>query len=103
VVISGIYYDGQEPRSEGDEYITIKNVGSTSVNLEGYSINAGDNSQDFAFPSFVLRAGAEVRVYTNRDIAGSFTFGRGSAIWNNSGDCGYLYDPQGTQVSEYCY
>lgn len=103
VVISGIYYDGQETRSEGDEYITIKNVGTSSVNLEGYSINAGDNGQDFTFPSFVLRAGAAVRVYTNRDIAGSFSFGRGSAIWNNQGDCGYLYNPEGTQVSEYCY
>jgi endonuclease YncB( thermonuclease family) len=77
VVIASIYYDGQESRTEGDEYIT--------------------------FPSFVLNPGASVRVYTNRDIAGSFSFNRGSAIWDNDGDCGYLYNPKGTQVSEYCY
>jgi hypothetical protein len=101
--ISSIYYDGQEYRSEGDEYAAIKNVGSSSANLQGYLLNAGDPGQNFTFPSFTLNAGAEVRVYTNRDIPGSFSFGRGSAIWNNGGDCGYLYDPQGNEVSEYCY
>jgi micrococcal nuclease len=103
VIISHIFYDGREARSEGDEYAAIKNTGSTAVNLEGYHLNAGDGGQDFYFPSFVLRPGAEVRVYTNRDIEGSFSFGRRSAIWNNSGDCGYLYDPNGAEVSKYCY
>ena len=103
VVIARIYYDGQEPRTEGDEYAVIKNTGATSANLDGYRLNAGDPGQDFYFPSFALRAGAEVRVYTNRDIAGSFSFGSGRAIWNNDGDCGYLYDPSDNEVSKYCY
>jgi micrococcal nuclease len=103
VIISYVYYDGQEYRTEGDEYAVIKNVGSTAANLEGYSLNAGDTGQDFTFPSFVLRPGAEVKVYTNRDIPGSFSFGYGRAIWNNQGDCGYLYDSHGTEVSKYCY
>lgn len=103
VVIARIFYDGAEPRSEGDEYAVIANKGSTSVNLAGYVLNAGDPGQNFTFPQFALNAGAEVRVYTNRDIDGSFSFHRGSAIWNNGGDCGYLYDPQGNEVSEYCY
>jgi endonuclease YncB( thermonuclease family) len=103
VIISFIYYDGQESRTEGDEYVVVKNTGPGAVNLQGYSINAGDPGQDFTFPSQVLNAGAEVRVYTNRDIPGSFSFDYGRAIWNNDGDCGYLYDPQGTEVSRYCY
>ncbi len=103
VIISYIFYDGAEPRSEGDEYAVIKNTGSSAVNLQGYRLNAGDPGQNFTFPAFTLNAGAEVRVYTNRDIPGSFSFHRGSAIWNNAGDCGYLYDPQGNEVSKYCY
>lgn len=103
VKITSIYYDGQEPRSEGDEYAIIRNVGTTAVNMAGWNLYAGDPGQDFYFPDFVLRAGAEVRVYTNRDVAGHFSFGRGSAVWNNDGDCGYLYDPDGTEVSSYCY
>jgi hypothetical protein len=71
--------------------------------MAGWNLYAGDPGQDFYFPDFMLKAGAEVRVYTNRDVPGSFSFGRGSAIWNNDGDSGYLYDPQGTEVSSYCY
>jgi hypothetical protein len=71
--------------------------------MQGYRLYAGDPGQNFTFPSFTLNTGAEVRVYTNRDIPGSFSFGRGSAIWNNDGDCGYLYDPQGNEVSKKCY
>jgi endonuclease YncB( thermonuclease family) len=103
VVIASVYYDGQEFRSEGDEYVVIRNAGSAAVNLQGWRINAGDAGQDFVFPSYVLQAGAEVRVYTNRDIAGSFSFDYGRAIWNNDGDCGRLYDAQGALVDEYCY
>ena len=103
MVISYIYYDGQEPTSEGDEYAVIKNTGSSAVNMQGYRLNAGDPGQNFTFPSFTLNAGAEVRVYTNRDIPGSFSFHYGRAIWNNKGDFGHLYDPQGTEVSNYCY
>lgn len=103
VIISYVYFDGQEYRTEGDEYAVVKNTGSTPVNLEGYRLNAGDAGQDFTFPSFMLGPGAEVRVYTNRDIPGSFSFGYGRAIWNNQGDCGYLYDPAGTEVFKYCY
>jgi micrococcal nuclease len=103
VIISSVFYDGAEPRTEGDEYAVLSNTGSTPVNLQGYRLNAGDLGQDFTFPPFVLQAGAQVRVYTNRNIAGSFSFGRGQAIWNNDGDCGYLFDPGGNQVSEYCY
>src|SRR5205823_3957457 len=67
VIISYINYDGQEYRTEGDEYAVIKNTGSASVNLQGYTLNAGDAGQDFVFPSFVLKPGQEVRVYTNQD------------------------------------
>ncbi len=103
VVIASVYYDGQEARTEGDEYVVIRNEGSAAVNMQGWRINAGDAGQDFVFPSYVLQAGAEVRVYTNRDIPGSFSFGWGRAIWNNRGDCGRLYDAQEKQVDEYCY
>src|SRR4051812_45886757 len=57
-VISYVYYDGQEYRSEGDEYAVVKNVGSAAVNLQGWRLNAGDAYQNFTFPSFVLGPGA---------------------------------------------
>ena len=102
-VISYIFFDGNEPRSEGDEYAVVKNIGGTAINLQGYRLSAGDPGQNFVFASFVLKPGAAVRIYTNRALPRSFSFGRRSAIWNNDGDCGALYNATGKQVSRYCY
>ena len=105
VQITYIYYDGQEPTSDGDEYAQTQNIGGQPVNLQGWRLNAGDDGQDFYFPGFTMAPGQVCRVYTNRIVPEycSFSFGRGSAVWANDGDCGYLFDNTGTQVSSYCY
>ena len=93
------------PRVESDEYAEITNLGAGSANLLGWRLNAGDPGQNFYFPNFTLNPGQSCRVYTNEihpEHCG-FSFGRGSAIWSNSGDCGYLYDDGGALVSDYCY
>jgi len=105
VVISFIFFDGVVPRVESDEYAEITNRGPNPVNLAGWRLNAGDPGQDFVFPDFVIQPGQSCRVYTNEyhpETCG-FSFGIGRAIWNNKGDCGYLYDASGALVSRYCY
>lgn len=102
-VISYVFYDGAEARSEGDEYAVVKNTGGTEINVKGWRLNAGDRGQDFYFPSYVLKPGASVRIYTNRTIKGAFSFGIRKAIWNNGGDCGFLFNASGKQASQYCY
>jgi hypothetical protein len=105
VQIIGIFYDGVVPYVESDEYAAIKNTGSSPVSLGGWHLNAGDPGQDFWFPDFVMQPGQECRVYTNEmhpEWCG-FSFGSGSALWSNSGDCGYLYDGAAAEVSTYCY
>ena len=106
VVIADIFYDGNEPRFEGDEYAVITNQGTAAVNMKGWRLNAGDPGQDFNFPDFVLGAGESCRVYTNQvngDSCGGRGFGSGQAVWNNKGDCGYLFDAGGTEVDRKCY
>jgi micrococcal nuclease len=105
VQIAYIYYDGQVPRVESDEYALLQNVGGSPVNIGGWHLYAGDPGQDFWFPDYVLQPGQECRVYTNEvhPESGGFTFGSGQAIWNNGGDCGYLYDATGAEVSSHCY
>jgi hypothetical protein len=105
VVISHIYFDGQVPRVESDEYAEITNTGNAPINIGGWRLNAGDPGQDFGFPGFDLQEGQSCRVYTNEAHPEScgFSFGIGRAIWNNKGDCGYLYDAGGAQVDDYCY
>ncbi len=105
VQITFIFYDGLEPTYEGDEYAEITNVGVVDVDLASWRLNAGDPGQDFYFPSYVIGQGESCRVYTDEYHPEScgFNFERGSAIWSNGGDCGYLYDDDGTLVSTYCY
>jgi len=105
VIISSIRYDGDVPQVESDEYAVITNRGAAVVNLNGWRLNAGEPDQNFNFPSFDLQPGQSCRVYTNEfhpETCG-FSFGRGDAIWRNSGDCGTLHDPSGAEVSRYCW
>ena len=105
IQITFILFDGTVPGVEGDEFVQITNQGSTAVNLQEWRLNAGDPGQDFYFPNFLLDPGLSCRIYTNENHPEycGFSFGRGQEIWNNSEDCGYLYDEEGAQVSKYCY
>jgi hypothetical protein len=98
-------FDGVVERVESDEYAQITNNGGSAVNLAGWRLNAGDPGQDFSFPSFELQPGQSCRVYTNEDHPDTcgFSFGSGTALWANGGDCGYLYNTQGELISTYCY
>lgn len=68
-------------------------------------------SQRFTFSgTFNLQPGQTIRVYTKgEEVAGyegwgGFSFGRGSAIWNNTtADTAVLRDAAGTVVSERTY
>ena len=105
VRISHIHCDGEKGSSEPDEYCEIVNQGGAPVNLKGWRLNAGDPGQDFIFPDFTLAPGQTCRVYTNEHHPewGGLSFGYGRAIWANKGDCGYLYDASGREVSRECY
>ena len=106
VQLTYVNYDGAVYRVESDEYLVVKNVGGSPVAMSGWMINAGDDGQNFWFPGgFVLGPGQECRVYTDevhQETCG-LSFGSGRAVWNNDGDCGYLYDPNGNLVSQRCY
>ncbi len=105
VRIAYVYYDGQVAQVESDEYAVVENAGGVPVDLAGWRLNAGGEGEDFWFPKFVLGPGRECRVYTNEHHPErcGFSFGSSTALWRNSGDCGHLYDADGTEDSTYCY
>jgi endonuclease YncB( thermonuclease family) len=105
LVIQHIFFDGLVRRVESDEYAEIANTGATAVDLTGWRLNAGNPGQDFVFPRYMIEAGQSCRVYTNETHAesGGFSFASKDPIWNNQGDCGYLYDSQGKLIDDYCY
>jgi hypothetical protein len=106
IVIWNIFADGSEGRNEPDEYAVIQNTGAGTINLSGWRLNAGSEGQDYWFPNIDLGPNQSCRVYTNQihgDSCGGTSFGSGSALWRNTGDCGILYDASGAEVSRRCY
>ena len=105
VIIQFIRVDGVVPRTEADEYAVVFNAGASTVNLQGWRLNAGDPGQDFVFPALTLAPGQACWVYTNEvhpETCG-LSFRHRQAIWNNKGDCGRLYRADGQLAHEKCY
>ena len=102
-----ILFDGEEPRTEADEYVEIANVGNGPQELSGWKlIDVTQGTPQFVFPSYALQPGAVIRVYTNQVNAewGGFSFGHGAAIWNNVYyNTAALYDEAGQFVSSKSY
>lgn len=80
------------------EMITIANGGKVDVNLKGYWILSTVGNQKYVFPSYVLKAGAKVTVYS-KGGKGQLKWSDQN-IWNNSGDPAVLCSPEGERLSE---
>lgn len=87
-----------------DEWVTIKNLGSSAVDMEGWRISS-DSSNKFDFPKFSLNTGQTVKVWTKRGTNSSNTLymNRDFEFWNNNADCGYLVDDTRRKINSFCY
>lgn len=98
IAITAIHYNGSGTK-EADEFVEIKNNGRMAQNLNTWTLADKDN-HTYTFPSVTLNPSASLRVYTDM---GTYSFGSGSAIWNNSGDTGYLRAGTGGLIDSYSY
>jgi len=107
VQIIYIFYDGLVYQTESDEYVAIKNLGDAPQDIYSWVLkDISEGYPSFTFPHYILGPGETIRVYTNEYHPewGGFSFGRGSAIWNNSDpDVAALYDANGEEVSRMSY
>lgn len=107
VRITKIFYDGMVSRTEADEYVEIKNMGSETVNLAGWRlVDISEGYPSLIFPSYQLQPNQVVRVYTNQihPEYGGFCFNSRKAVWNNSSpDTAALYNAEGKEVSKQSY
>jgi len=107
VKITRIFYDGNVPRVESDEYVEIKNLGDEAQDLFGWKLkDISDGYPELIFPHYVLLPHQSIRVYTNEIHPewGGFSFHFGQAVWNNTRpDVAVLYNAQGEEVSRKSY
>ena len=107
VAIQCIWFDGEVPRTEADEYVQIVNSARQTVDLEGWRLeDIADGRPTYEFPAFGLSPGQTIRVYTNQvhQQWGGFSFGYGNSIWSNTDpDTAGLFDSGGNLVSTASY
>jgi endonuclease YncB( thermonuclease family) len=107
IQITDIFYNGQVPNVESDEYVEITNLSDQPQNLLGCMlVDVSDDYPSFTFPDYTLQPGQSVRVYTNEYHPewGNFSFESPTAVWNNSQpDTAVLYDNQGNILSTMSY
>jgi hypothetical protein len=106
VVLSKILYKGSIKGSQSDEYIEIVNYGDKSVDLSGFKVLSCGTNEEFIFPEGTsLDPSKTCRVYTNQinQASGGFSFEHKTAIWNDQGGTGKLFDAQGNEISSISY
>lgn len=103
VEIVGVEYDPPGDDLAG-ENVLIANKGQSAVSLAGWTLRDESNTT-YTFPAFTLASGAEVRVWvkTGADDSANLYWGRGSPVWNNTGDTATLRDAAGALVSVFSY
>jgi hypothetical protein len=94
--------DSATNTSVSGEYVLIKNSGTTSRSLTGWSVRDAANHV-YKFGTFTLGAGKTVVLRTGKGTSTSTTryWGMGYHVWNNTGDKAYLRTSSGTTV-DYC-
>jgi ATP-dependent phosphoenolpyruvate carboxykinase len=107
VQITFIEADPSGPDIES-EYVRIENKTGSNVNMTDWTLEK-NTSKVFEFPSYTLRSGRKVDVYSRSenedddDDDSVLYWGLSGAIWDNLRDCAYLYDDDNDLVDEYCY
>ncbi len=107
--ITELFYDGDVPMVESDEYVEFENVTDETIALAGWRlISVRGNDQEYAFPADArIEAGQRCRVYTDEDhdeLPCAFRWGyTRSAVWRNAGDKAELRDASGALIDHACY
>ncbi len=103
VKISRVYFDspGSDTGSNTSlnyEYFKLKNYGTDTKNITGWSV-VDEANHRYTFGTFSLKGGASVTVHTGdgSNTSSHRYWGQEGYIWNNSGDTAYLLGSGGAE------
>jgi endonuclease YncB( thermonuclease family) len=104
IQIINIFYRGTGT-NESDEYVEIKNFGSSPVNMLNWWLSAETELKNFTFGQLTLGSGQTCRIYTNQSSGTNWcgNFASSTPVWDNTNDCGELNNPNDEVASTYCY
>ena len=84
------------------EIVEIKNTGTTSVNMTGWTLVSVEGNQTYTFPNINIGAGKSIYITSGKNAKNTPPYYKWTTanIWLNSGDAAILYNAQGQKVSE---
>jgi hypothetical protein len=87
-----------------NEFIEIHNISGYPIQMQGWKLR-NQKGQTYIFPDFILQTNQYCQIFTNWYEEGScgLSFDHPAQIWDDEGDCAYLYDAQDTLIDQYCY
>lgn len=87
-----------------DEVVIVENRLNRPVNLGGWTLR-DDQKNVYSFPSYTLRAGQTVSVWTRVgvDRGDNLYWNLADKVWNAGGDCGYLRNADDDLQDHFCY
>jgi|GEM_PF-510041 endonuclease YncB( thermonuclease family) len=96
--------EGTESENLNDEYVVFENTGSGAMELTNFAVS-DEVDNTYTVPEFTLDAGAQVTLHTGEgtDSSNDLYWGRGSAVWNNTGDTVTVTDDAGSVVLDVTY
>lgn len=108
LTISAINADaaGRDSENLNGEWITITSSSATQIELTGWTIKDESSVHRYSFGDGVgVAPGESLVVFTGcgQDQPAEFYWCNGTPVWDNSGDTGFLVDPNGTIVDRYGY
>ena len=105
VVLEKFHYNarGEDPDNLVDEYFSIMNVCSSSMDLSGWKVR--NKYRYFEIPSFEMNSGSAVRISTGNGTQspGLVFLSQDRPIWSNKEDSMYLIDSDDRVVLEKSY
>ena len=100
---------GNDNYNLNDEYVTLKNKCSYSIDLSSWTIKDETASHLYTIPSFTFQGDSTFTLFTgtgtntNSALYWGRTSGNYAAIWNNNGDTLFLRDSNGNLVLSQSY
>jgi len=95
VIILDVHYDadGDDSVNLNDEYIVLKNIGDSAVNLQGWYMEDVSLNK-YYFPDILIQSGSTLTVHSGIGIntPENLYWGSGIEIWDNHHDTVYLYN-----------
>ncbi len=107
IVILTVHYNaaGRDEENLNDEYVVIKNINTTSIDVTGYHINDEANHTYYFPEGYIIGAGTIVKIHTGsgNNTKNDLYWNNDYPIWNNNGDTTYLWNADDILIDTYSW